>query len=147
MQIDVMADRLAFVSDPSAKQNATKGKRGEWRAAGFYNAVYRVLLIEQEGRPFTSDDELPDPTNIREDDKSLQPAIRRVKDMLATVGQAVMYTHRAKDIPMEKKTERLAVQADPKFPAKFKKLLATETSVLWQDVSYTPSEYIYGTLR
>eukprot|EP00045_Choanoeca_perplexa_P008327 m.77049 g.77049 ORF g.77049 m.77049 type:complete len:333 (-) comp14448_c0_seq8:429-1427(-) len=131
-QIDHQAETLSFIPDPNAKQNVTKGQRGEWRVAALYNEIYRLLLLEQKGSPLTPDEELPDPCNI-DDSKLKQPAVRRIKDMLSIVAQAAVYVFRCKDIPLDKPTARLACITDPKFPTKFKKSLAQDTDKLWED--------------
>ena len=81
---------MTFLHDPYAKQNATKGTQGEWRVAPFYNEIYCALLLNT-GQPFSDADRLPDPSNFSRDVKLKTAAVRRVKDMLATVGQAVQY--------------------------------------------------------
>eukprot|EP00045_Choanoeca_perplexa_P008325 m.77019 g.77019 ORF g.77019 m.77019 type:complete len:223 (-) comp14448_c0_seq2:829-1497(-) len=139
-QIDHQAETLSFIPDPNAKQNVTKGQRGEWRVAALYNEIYRLLLLEQKGSPLTPDEELPDPCNI-DDSKLKQPAVRRIKDMLSIVAQAAVYVFRCKDIPLDKPTARLACITDPKFPTKFKKSLAQDSDKLWEDVRFLVLEH------
>eukprot|EP00730_Choanoeca_flexa_P018744 TRINITY_DN9132_c0_g1_i2.p1 TRINITY_DN9132_c0_g1~~TRINITY_DN9132_c0_g1_i2.p1 ORF type:complete len:389 (+),score=77.01 TRINITY_DN9132_c0_g1_i2:83-1168(+) len=135
MALDFRSEAIAFVPKPTMTQSRAKGASREWRVATDYNEVYLMLALDR-GQGINDDDKLPDPNNMCKC-KEQDAAVERVKNVIACVAQAAQFTHAIKDMPMataEQIKQRLDVQTPPELPVDFKKLLASDTSPLFDDV-------------
>lgn len=122
--------------NPDAKQNATKGERGDWRVIGLYNSIYKELKL-RSGVAYTMEDVLPDPTKLHGHKKAQDAATRRLKEnIISVVNMAAAFVKALDSSGLEAGDKRqLDILCPSKFPSKLKKRLALDTTPAWIDVS------------